>query len=121
MQVCGFFSFIASHTLALWNPELLPKANLSSTSARNQPQVDVARPEGQPMHDPSSRDIPRALNADNARLLSHEQTRLKLGGWQPQRDLPNGQGFMTWENFNTMLLTVGRVREQANKSRTTRT
>lgn len=96
---------------------------ISSISPRNHTgthtQFHATRHEGQPLHgDSSGRGLPKTLEAESIQHESRKPTRLKLGGWQPRKDIPNGPGVMTWEKFNAMLLKVGRAREQANKSET---
>ena len=71
-----------------------------------------------PQADATNRGVPTPSHDMDSPFESREQTRLKLGGWQPQKDLPNAPGVMTWKNFNAMLLTVGRIREQMNKPTT---
>ncbi|KAF8482204.1 hypothetical protein JB92DRAFT_1689796 [Gautieria morchelliformis] len=66
-------------------------------------QTDATRLEGLPFPGSSRFDLSGSSEAGNLRYESRP-ARLKLGGWQPRKDIPNGPGIMTWERFNTMLL-----------------
>jgi hypothetical protein len=92
-----------------------PASSYQSSRLRvsTHPRPDATRLEGLPG---SSRyDISRSSDPGNLQYESRRPIRLKLGGWQPRKDITNGPGVVTWEKFNTMLLKVGRVREQENK------